>query len=297
MLDAFSTPGRFFRGNLHGHSTRSDGALDPGEVCARYRREGYDFVTLSDHFIERFGFPVTDTRAMRADGFTTVLGAEVHSGETSRGIVWHILAVGLPLDFAPTRPDETGPELARRCAEAGAFVAVAHPHWYNLTEADALQIDVAHAVEVYNHTCQVNADRGYGDDLWDALLHAGRAVGGIAVDDSHWKEDDAFGGWVMVKAQENAPEALLAALKAGCFYASQGPVIEDVRREGDEIVVRSTPIVRASLQGPGALSTMARGVSMTQARLDVKAAAGGWRRLTVTDAAGRCAWTNPLFLD
>lgn len=40
MTDAFTAPGRFFRGNLHTHSTRSDGVLDPGEVCRRYRDEG-----------------------------------------------------------------------------------------------------------------------------------------------------------------------------------------------------------------------------------------------------------------
>ena len=39
-LTAFETPGRFWRGNLHTHSNRSDGALDPAEVCRRYRAEG-----------------------------------------------------------------------------------------------------------------------------------------------------------------------------------------------------------------------------------------------------------------
>ncbi|MEO1308326.1 MAG: phosphotransferase, partial [Pseudomonadota bacterium] len=44
MIDpAFSAPGRFWRGNLHTHSNRSDGALDPAEVCRRYKEEGYDF--------------------------------------------------------------------------------------------------------------------------------------------------------------------------------------------------------------------------------------------------------------
>jgi hypothetical protein len=34
-LPAFTTSGRFWRGNLHTHSTRSDGVLDPAEVCRR----------------------------------------------------------------------------------------------------------------------------------------------------------------------------------------------------------------------------------------------------------------------
>lgn len=47
MLSAFSAPGRFWKGNLHTHSNRSDGALEPAEVCRRYREAGYDFLCLS----------------------------------------------------------------------------------------------------------------------------------------------------------------------------------------------------------------------------------------------------------
>lgn len=32
----FDKPGRFYRGNLHCHSSRSDGALDPEAVAALY---------------------------------------------------------------------------------------------------------------------------------------------------------------------------------------------------------------------------------------------------------------------
>ena len=39
--EAFSAPGKFWRGNLHTHSTRSDGVLEPEEVCRRYKAEGY----------------------------------------------------------------------------------------------------------------------------------------------------------------------------------------------------------------------------------------------------------------
>ena len=46
---AFTAPGRFWRGNLHTHSTRSDGVLSPQEVCRRYPDEGYDFLALTDH--------------------------------------------------------------------------------------------------------------------------------------------------------------------------------------------------------------------------------------------------------
>ena len=121
MIETFSAAGRFWRGNLHGHSTGSDGALTAEEVCRAYAKEGYDFINLSDHFLPQYDFPITDTTPFRTGRFTTILGAEVHAPETSRGVDWHILAVGLPADFAPNGEGETGAALAQRCLDAGAF--------------------------------------------------------------------------------------------------------------------------------------------------------------------------------
>jgi histidinol phosphatase-like PHP family hydrolase len=64
-LEAFAAPGRFYKGNLHTHSTRSDGKLAPEEVCRRYRERGYDFLCLSDHFLANYDFPLTDTTPYR----------------------------------------------------------------------------------------------------------------------------------------------------------------------------------------------------------------------------------------
>ncbi len=297
MLTPFERPGEFFRGNLHGHSDNSDGLLPAETVCARYRDAGYDFVAVTDHFRPNYNFPLTDTRAYRAAGFTTLLGAEVHAPRTAQGLDWHVLAVGLPLDFPATTADETGPSLARRCAEAGAFVAIAHPHWYQLTLDDALSIDAAHAVEVYNHTSAVNADRGDGLAMYDALLSAGRRLGAIAVDDSHWKVADAFGGWVMAKAERNEPEELLEALKAGAYYASQGPLIHDVRRVDDALEVVCSPAASIILLGPGSFNRRVVGEGLTRASLPLEPVPGEWRRIAVRDAMGRAAWTGALWFD
>ena len=62
----FRQPGRFFKGNLHTHSMRSDGALEPEAVIAAYREHGYDFLALTDHFLAPYDFPITDTRALNA---------------------------------------------------------------------------------------------------------------------------------------------------------------------------------------------------------------------------------------
>ncbi|MEM8569397.1 MAG: CehA/McbA family metallohydrolase [Pseudomonadota bacterium] len=297
MFEAFEGPGQFLRGNLHGHSTGSDGALTPEEVCSRYREAGYDFVVLSDHFFERYGFPITKTEAFRQRGFTTLLGAELHTRETSRGELWHIVAAGLPADFAPTAADESGPDLARRAAEAGAFVAIAHPLWSQLTEADGLAIDHAHAVEIYNHKSALETDRGDGLYLWDALLHAGRRVTAVACDDSHWKNRDAFGGWVMVRAEPEDPASILEALRRGAFYSSQGPAIFEATREGDDILVRCSAATSVILAGPMSWRQRVLGSDIETAKLPIEPEAGGWRRLIVRDANGRRAWSNPFWID
>lgn len=306
MQTVFTAPGRFFRGNLHAHSTLSDGRLAPGEVCRRYRAEGYDFIALTDHFVGLYGYPVADTLPFRGEGFTTILGAELHSGAMKNGEIWHILAVGLPPGFAPANAphfapvegQESGAEIARRARDAGAFVAVPHPQWSGLTLEDALAIDAAHAVEAYNHGCAVEAARGDGCSVADLMLSEGRRVGLIATDDAHFATDDGFGGWVMVKAEKNAPEPLLEALKAGHYYASQGPELRDLRIEGKEIVVECSAVERVIVQGHASAAQCETGRSLTRARVKLaKFAESPWIRVTVIDAAGRQAWSNPIWRD
>jgi hypothetical protein len=298
-------PGRFWRGNLHTHSTLSDGALAPEEVCRRYRDEGYDFLALTDHFVGECGYPIADTTPYRTNAFTTILGAELHSGAMANGEMWHILAVGLPPDFAPSdTPDfeprpgqETGPEIARRAAAAGAFVAIAHPQWSGLTLEDARSVaPFAHAVETYNHGCALGCDRPDGFHTLDLLLTEGFRLNLCATDDAHFLEPDHFGGWVMVRAEANEPGALLAALRAGAYYSSQGPEIRSVAIEGGEVRVECSAAVSVIVAGRGTAAVGVHGHSMTRAAVSLDHLDGSpWLRVTVVDRAGRRAWTNPVW--
>lgn len=301
---AFSARGRFWRGNLHTHSTRSDGVLDPAEVCRRYRAEGYDFLALTDHFVGLWGYPIVDTIPFRTNEFTTILGAELHSGAMANGELWHILAVGLPADFAPSNSphfvpnndQESGPEIAARAVAAGAFVAIAHPQWSGLTVEDGRSLArIAHAVEIYNHGCATGCDRPDGFILADQLLTEGHDLSLIATDDAHFNEPDHFGGWTMVKAEANEPEALLAALKRGDFYSSTGPDLHDVRIEGGKLVVECSAVASVVAIGWGTGAKAVHGQSLTRAEVPLERLNNSpWVRAAVIDAAGRRAWSNPI---
>jgi hypothetical protein len=307
-IPPFSTPGRFWRGNLHTHCDRSDGASTAERVIEAYKRMGYDFLQLSDHFLARFDWPITDTRAFRSNSFTTLIGAELHAMGTEVGELWHILAAGLPLDFPAPKPAETGPQLAARARAAGAFIAIAHPAWSQLRIGDGRALDAAHAVEIYNHGCAVETDRGDGFYLLDALLDEGRRLTAIATDDAHFKhgDHDAFGGFIEVKAESLDPDALLEALKAGHFYASQGPRLLDVDFSPEEIRVDCSPVNSIALLTGTSRALSRIGSHITSANFDIAnvakqawadPGAAKWFRVVVIDAAGRRAWTNPIWLD
>ena len=301
---AFTAPGRFWRGNLHTHSTNSDGVLPPEEVCRRYRAEGYDFLALTDHFVGLWNYPISDTTGYRTEGFTTILGAELHSGAMANGELWHILAVGLPPDFAPSQSphfvpvagQETAAQIAQRAVDAGAFVAIAHPQWSGLTPDDARSVTAAHAVEIYNHGCAMGCDRPDGAVIADLLLTEGRRLTLIATDDAHFSEPDHFGGWTMVKAERNEPEALLDALKRGDFYSSQGPELRDVRIEDNRVIVESSAVSSVIAIGWGTGAKGVHGHSMTRAEVPLDRLNNSpWIRVAVIDAAGRRAWSNPIW--
>ena len=309
----FSMPGRFWRGNLHAHSNRSDGQLTPAETVAWYRDNGYDFVALTDHFIPRFGYPITDTTEMRTGGFTTLIGAELHAPRTQVGNLWHIVAAGLPLDFPRTAPGETGPELAARAAASGAFVIVAHPAYYGLTVEDVESMTAAHAMEIYNGASELAYEMGHSGHILDVLISRGRRIDACATDDAHFGHPefpdypDHGLGWVEVKAEENEPEALTSALRAGHFYATEGPKLLDVAIDGTEVVVRSSPVMKVIMSSGGERYECRYGMSLTETRLpldtffrngahEVDPALGTYFRITVVDAQGKRGWTNPIWL-
>lgn len=78
------------KGDLHGHSFRSDGKRDPAALAGHYREQGYDFFALTDH--NRFypGGEIDETFSGVQLGVTRVPGEEVHTP----GSVVHIVRVG-----------------------------------------------------------------------------------------------------------------------------------------------------------------------------------------------------------
>jgi hypothetical protein len=298
--------GRFFRGNLHCHSNRSDGLREPEEVVGAYREAGYDFLCLSDHFEEEYGWRITATRHLRDEGFTTIVGAELSSAPWEQRDCYWVTAAGLPPDFgAPPSGDHA--EAIRRAGDLGAFVVMLHPGLNNLplAAADRLPgLEAVHAVEVYNHNGAMAAipDGANGAYMLDGLLERGSRVLANAGDDAHFGHPrDRFGGWVEVHCDRLDPKALVDSLKAGRYYSTQGPNLRELLVDGNRLYVETSDAYAIALTGggdrwqSGSHRTGEGGGPIAEAEFDLAPFRGSYCRVTVVDQAGQRAWSNPIW--
>ncbi len=284
----FDRSGGFLRGNLHAHTTESDGHVAPDELLRRFRSQGYDFVALTDH--HRLTTP-----ASAPDGLVWIPGQECHPGVNALGEAHHILAVGLRRPVDSTRGDSPQACLDE-IREAGGVAYMAHPYWHGTGSEEILALEGWTGIEVFNATCEVTLCRGDSSVVWDEILSAGRSCSAIAVDDCHRAEVDVFRGWVWVRAERNTREAIMEALREGDYYSSTGPTIQSVVEDDGKLVIRTSPARVISLIGRGASGSYAQappGGSITEAALD-PSRTKGYRRLVVLGADGGTAWTNPV---
>ncbi|MEM7535148.1 MAG: CehA/McbA family metallohydrolase [Chloroflexota bacterium] len=299
----FDKPGHFWKGNLHTHCTQSDGRLTTEQVRQKYQEAGYDFVAITNHFTQRYNYPITAVRHLCTDDFTMLTGAELHVPTTEMGEVWHIVAVGLPMDFVPPLKTETGvetgPEIAKRAVAAGAYVTIAHPNRCVMTEGDAHTLGPVHAIEIYNGGSHDENDRADSWAYLDVLTGRGKRYFAQASDDFHglpYRND--FGmGWVHVKSESLAPDALLTALKAGHFYASTGPEIHDITViPGEKISIKCSPANSIFVAGNRARAQRIHGDGITEAEFNLSSFPSPYCRVTVRTDDGKRAWSNPIEL-
>lgn len=297
-----AAPGNWFKGNLHMHTTESDGEFTPQQAVDAYHEQGYDFLALTDHNT------VTDVDGLDDRGMTLLPGVEIGAPVAELGQSIH--TVGLGLEQCPANPETDVPQdFISALAEVSEVCFVAHPSWSSLTFADIVGLEGIIGLEVFNTTCHRGIGRGSSEVQWDECLARGRNFFGLAVDDAHCHYNDTFGGWVMLKAPECTPESIYEALREGRFYASTGPSIEhaaiaQVETEGEQprqntVRVRCSPCVEvlAVCPQPGRGWTNWRagevGEPFTECELTLREGTDPVR-IVLVDERGNRAWTNPL---
>lgn len=290
LRSPFSLSGQWYKGNLHTHTTNSDGLVSPTDAIAWYRDHGYDFMAISDHWV------LTQEPSPYAD-FATVTATELH------GDSYHLLVLGsakIPPRSLENRPQEVIDYVKAQ----GALAYIAHPYWTARPSSEMVALRGLDGVEVYNNACEVTKGTGHARVHWDDCLSAGHRLVGLAVDDVHWQPNEAGGGFVMVRAPELSEPALLDALRHGNFYSSTGPIIQDLRLQAGkapwptlEVVCSPCSEIVFYTCGPrGQRQAAPSGATLTRSSLPLRQEQV-YVRVECRDAQGGCAWTNPIYVD
>ena len=166
----FAQPGQWYRGNLHTHTTGSDGALSVSERCAAYRAAGYDFLAVTDHRL------VQDVSALSTREFLVISGSEVHPVNPRTGDYFHIVALDVHEEIATHALAVN--EVIEAIHRQGGLAVLCHPYWCGLSLLDILPLTGYFAVEVYNDTC-MGIGKAFSESTWDEMLEviSGRCWG------------------------------------------------------------------------------------------------------------------------
>lgn len=305
-------PGVWLRCALHTHTTNSDGWLSPAMLRRYHATAGYDVLAITDH--DQFTAPPDGHDEMLLIG-----GAELSLRAPASGGPLHVLAIGVTAMPAATR-EMSLPAAAHAIRAAGGVPFVAHPVWSGLRTEELDDFTGVAGIEIYNASCEVEQGRGHANAHWDVWLAKGHRLGGLATDDLHTPGFESFLGWTMVHARERSRAALLEALEQGRYYASAGPRILGLTSDGCRLTVQTTPVRAIACLAQPALGTQlnagrmnpsvhARRLptpdgQMREGAIDGDQLTGAtfdWMpgsrflRIVLTDAAGRMAWTNPLW--
>lgn len=289
--------GQWYKGNLHCHSTITDGSISPEDLLRKYWEKGYDFLSVTDHNI--FGIP-----AVSKDIPIIMIPGVEHDLAFSEAKCVHL--VGTRINNNATNYDcrrytpmeMNSQQMAEMMLQDGQFVVLAHPIWSRMEADEVLSIKGIQGIEVYNNGTEHLCHAGNAAVYWDLLLRNNRRVFGLACDDTH-KEHDLFGGWICVKAKKRSPHDIFDAITSGQFYSSSGPTIIDFGLNGREVYLscsdcREIHFISYPSRGKSFFAT--DGNMLNDATCMIK---GNelYIRAECVDASGHIAWTNPIFFD
>ena len=231
----------WYKGNTHTHTLNSDGDSTPDEVVRWYREHGYHFLVLTDH---NFLTSVDGLNALHGaiEQFLVIKGEEVTDRFGDKPI--HVNGLNIERVVEPQGGRSVLETIQRNVdavRDASGVPHINHPNFRWAITADELkQVQNDRLFEIFNGHPRVN-NQGQGgggapglEEMWDTILSSGKLLYGIAVDDAHvfkrpWDKDAARPGqgWVMVRAEQLTPQAVLDALERGDFYASTGVELKD----------------------------------------------------------------------
>jgi hypothetical protein len=326
---------QWWKGQTHAHANWGVPQLpttSPDVVARWYREHNYNFVSVTD--LNYYTPPGGLKAVFDAPGRFLVIPGEEPSREPKGVGVQIIDTIGLgitgPVDVAAVTGATSVEVLnseAQAIRRAGGLPIAAHPNLtYALSAADLIGSDRTREprfFEVWNTEPGMNNLGGGGkpstEQMWDEALTTGRAMYGVAADDSHHfytavasqRQDEPLSNpgraWIMVRSCELSWDALRTAMLAGDFYATTGITLLDYRASRAGVSLKLDDHTRDlgwSVNGnnPELYTTTFIGRGGKVLKVDTTlqpsytfTAADSYVRAKVVSSDGYLAWTQPVF--
>jgi len=295
----------FQKGNIHTHTTLSDGDRPPQDVYAWYRDHGYSFLAITDH--NSLTDPARYRLMERKKRFVMLTGEEVTLRGAGKQV--HVNALCTTRTIGGKSFDTQRQALAwgvREVLAQGGVALVNHPNWdWALTADDLPAARGAQLLEIasgHPHVHQLGDETHLSHEaIWDAALTAGERFAGVAVDDAHSytsraPDNAARPGraWIQVFAPEPTRDALCAALAQGKLYASTGVTLKRILvKEDTYAVYPADRAARVEFIGTGGAVLQTGKIGDDGAARYKLEGGEGYVRARVIDADGKHAWTQP----
>lgn len=277
LLNPYVPKANSYKGQLHTHTTNSDGVDTPAALETAYKNAGYNFVVITDH-----NFLTPDP------GVADILHI---SGVEESGIGAHINSFPRTAETAKTALQG----IINDIEDDSGLACPAHPdlNIALITEETLLTLYDYQLVEIYNAHVAQNSE-----DKWDTILTAHKPIFGTAVDDCHDIAGAAFNkGFVVVNADSPTQADIIEALNSGNFYCQQtGAPTLSVSVSGNVITVTANMSSNIRFIGKRGKSLKYE-AGVTTSSYTVK---GNERyvRIRAIDAATgtKYSWSQPIFI-
>ena len=321
----FPENARFYKANLHCHSSLSDGSLSPLEIKEAYKKQGYSVVAFTDHEALIDQGHLCDESFIALNGYETCIKEEAVS---THGMlrVHHVNFIKkkpndtvqfcfYPENFTPGRCRDQIPFLrfvGGRCVyeytpeffkylvgeahKNGCLVHYNHPLWSLQSAETVSELEGFDGLEIMNTGCRANGD--FDAHVYEALLRRGKRCYVVAGDDNHNDKGsfkDSFGGFTMIASTAFTYEGLTDALARGDAYVSSGPLIEKAYVENGLLVIRTSPAasIRVLTEGREILRKDGEGGYIDGAAFSLTGKhLGSYFRIEVVDKNGNHAYTR-----
>ncbi|MCI9337780.1 MAG: hypothetical protein HFH93_09605 [Lachnospiraceae bacterium] len=235
---------RVYRGDLHVHSYFSDGREEPMIVAANYRKQGFDFMALTDHNKMYPSKLLLEACQNIPSDLTLFTGEEVHvpypayihainfGGASSVNEFYEEHRAECDGEIARMAQDLKAPDgldplqlaqriwVAQQIKKTGGMSILVHPHWisnaYNMPD-DVTDYLFEH--EIYDAFELLGGQSVHENNMQTAFYHDQRARGRripiVGSSDSHGTEPPVYFTWssTLVFASDKSFERLTGAIK------------------------------------------------------------------------------------